>query len=591
MTKSNDQDRAEFEKFAKPQEFSIGQNPECFLCGSPNMTFTNPNDLAELIGFGLAPCGALESTGRQGILPPENCGLLSAALSETCKCVILPPGTPVATKTLNKPDQIFRALESGPSFEPQDSGPYSPIWQATALDVIQMPIMYNQMSEPIKAKAIQNMLDTSMPVISEIFIRDGAYYKQYAGIPNVPSSTLYYPVFDPTDQYIVGSVGIDLSWEGFATGVFPPNSQFVDIVVENSCGQNYTFHVDQVSNAFSFAGEGDLTDKSFHTDMIRSTSFEEYESLVNFAGPVPQDQEALDYCRYRFIVYPTEALEDLHVTSDPYIYAGIVAAVFVFTSLVFVLYDVIVTRRQAKVMASAKRTNDIVSSLFPKNVRDHLFEEAHEKQAAEAAAKKKNTLLPSKKRMETFLDGGESSSLQKKQTSVFGSEPIADLFPHTTVMFLDIANFTAWSSEREPGQVFKLLENIYSSFDQLAKAMGVFKVETIGDSYGEFFFSVSSPNQHLYTYRLLTNSFSPHSAAVAVCGLPKAREHHAVVMAKFARHCLKRMNKLTKELEVCLGPSTGELKVSCVELLLSCIAYSGVGLDCCFRFSDVLRYK
>ena len=33
-----------------------------------------------------------------------------------------------------------------------------------------------------------------------------------------------------------------------------------------------------------------------------------------------------------------------------------------------------------------------------------------------------------------------------------------------------------------------------------------------------------------------------------------------VVMAMFARHCLKRMNKLTKELEVVLGPSTGDLQ-------------------------------
>lgn len=37
-------------------------------------------------------------------------------------------------------------------------------------------------------------------------------------------------------------------------------------------------------------------------------------------------------------------------------------------------------------------------------------------------------------------------------------EPIADLFPEATVMFADIAGFTAWSSVREPTQVFKLLK-------------------------------------------------------------------------------------------------------------------------------------
>ena len=35
----------------------------------------------------------------------------------------------------------------------------------------------------------------------------------------------------------------------------------------------------------------------------------------------------------------------------------------------------------------------------------------------------------------------------------FSSQPIADLFPNTTVLFADIADFTAWSSQREPPQV------------------------------------------------------------------------------------------------------------------------------------------
>ena len=51
--------------------------------------------------------------------------------------------------------------------------------------------------------------------------------------------------------------------------------------------------------------------------------------------------------------------------------------------------------------------------------------------------------------------------------------------------FVDIAGFTAWSSVREPAQVFTLLEQIYGSFDALSKRRGVFKVETIGDCYGK----------------------------------------------------------------------------------------------------------
>ena len=40
----------------------------------------------------------------------------------------------------------------------------------------------------------------------------------------------------------------------------------------------------------------------------------------------------------------------------------------------------------------------------------------------------------------------------------------------------DLVGFTAWSSAREPHQVFVLLETLYNSFDKVAKKLGVFKV-------------------------------------------------------------------------------------------------------------------
>ena len=60
---------------------------------------------------------------------------------------------------------------------------------------------------------------------------------------------------------------------------------------------------------------------------------------------------------------------------------------------------------------------------------------------------------------------------------------MADLFPNTTIIFADIVGFTAWSSAREPQQVFTLLETIYAAFDRVAYRHNVFKVETVGDCY------------------------------------------------------------------------------------------------------------
>uniref|UniRef100_A0A7S3DMW7 Guanylate cyclase domain-containing protein n=1 Tax=Entomoneis paludosa TaxID=265537 RepID=A0A7S3DMW7_9STRA len=279
---------------------------------------------------------------------------------------------------------------------------------------------------------------------------------------------LYYPVFAPDTGAIVGSVTMELLWSTFLSAVYPPQSDKVDLIVENSCGQNFTFNIDLVSESMSFIGEGDLHDRSY-SNLVHSSTFEKYEQIVDFAATVSRNQSTLEYCRYKFHVFATEEFEDAFTSNDPLIYAIITGVIFIFTSLVFVSYDFIVDRRQKKVMGAATRTNDIVAELFPKEVRERLYERAQEQKSSE---KKGFLAQPTKTQMQNFL----SDDLPQ---DVFGSEPIADFFPQATIMFLDIAGFTAWSSEREPVQVFRLLETIYGAFDGVAKGLGVFKVETI----------------------------------------------------------------------------------------------------------------
>ena len=63
----------------------------------------------------------------------------------------------------------------------------------------------------------------------------------------------------------------------------------------------------------------------------------------------------------------------------------------------------------------------------------------------------------------------DTASTEKSDGSQPNEKPIADLFPNCTVLFADIAGFTAWSSEREPEQVFTLLQEVFGAFDKLAK--------------------------------------------------------------------------------------------------------------------------
>jgi guanylate cyclase len=64
-----------------------------------------------------------------------------------------------------------------------------------------------------------------------------------------------------------------------------------------------------------------------------------------------------------------------------------------------------------------------------------------------------------------------------------GEDRIAETYPHTTVLFADIAGFTPWAGRTAPDRVVGLLDGLFSRFDALAADCNVEKIKTIGDAY------------------------------------------------------------------------------------------------------------
>jgi Adenylate and Guanylate cyclase catalytic domain len=229
-----------------------------------------------------------------------------------------------------------------------------------------------------------------------------------------------------------------------------------------------------------------------------------------------------------FTLYPSTEMEESFLTNTPIVYASIVVAIFSFVAMIFMVYSFVVQRRQNKVMENLRINSKVITSLFPANVVDRLIKDAEEEE--ESAGQKGLSIgtlrhalsrTTPKAKLQSFLDGhGDYSRV------IYKSKPIADLYPSATVMYADIAGFTAWSSVREPCQVFTLLETLFRQYDDIAKRRRIFKVETIGDCY------------------------------VAICGVPHPRSDHAVAMARFARDCVHTMYDLSKKLELVLGPDT-----------------------------------
>ena len=52
---------------------------------------------------------------------------------------------------------------------------------------------------------------------------------------------------------------------------------------------------------------------------------------------------------------------------------------------------------------------------------------------------------------------------------------IADFYPEATILFSDIVSFTSWSSTVPPEKVFEMLEVMFGTFDELARANDCYK--------------------------------------------------------------------------------------------------------------------
>jgi Adenylate and Guanylate cyclase catalytic domain len=218
-------------------------------------------------------------------------------------------------------------------------------------------------------------------------------------------------------------------------------------------------------------GRGDQHDPTYNKFLV-SQNLNQILTSTRYSG-VPIDEET---CAYTLNLYPSNEYKSQYVTDNAKIYPLSIFGIFVFVTIVFILYDVNVERRQKIVLTTARKSSTIVSSLYPQDVCDKMLHETVE-------FKKRPTV-----RKLSFRASLQSTEVNDFQASIATSsypnrKSIEDLHPETTIYFADIAGFTAWSSSRNPGQVFTLLEVLYAALDTIAMQRKVFKVGTIGDCY------------------------------------------------------------------------------------------------------------
>jgi len=392
---------------------------------------------------------------------------------------------------------------------------FLPIWQACPAPADPRVVNFNLLSVPQISAAVTVMLDTKGPVLTDVVDLSQELGVQELDLEadaladgdNGPKSVFLFPIIGQ-DNIVVGATVAFMPWAQLLSNSLHDGSDVILMVLRNSCGQVHSFSIG--GSVTTYIGPG---------DSYIDPDYAEFERVVLFGSSQINERT----CTVELHLFPTMEMEAMYETVRPEVYTGVVAGVFLFAAIVFIAYDCLLDLRLKKLSKAATKSATLVASLFPDGVRSRLLDES--------AHSSKDVTKSTRGQLRQYLNADDSTRLSMSGANLIGihSKPIADLFPNTTVLFADIAGFTAWSSVREPSQVFTLLESVYSAFDKSAQYRGVFKVETVGDCY------------------------------MAVTGLPEPRDDHAVAMSRFARDCMIKMNDLTKKLELTLGPDTGDL--------------------------------
>ena len=64
-----------------------------------------------------------------------------------------------------------------------------------------------------------------------------------------------------------------------------------------------------------------------------------------------------------------------------------------------------------------------------------------------------------------------------------GENPIVDTLQEITVLFADMTGFTTRSIDEHPAETVKVLNEVFSAFDELADRHGMLRIRTSGDNY------------------------------------------------------------------------------------------------------------
>jgi hypothetical protein len=313
------------------------------------------------------------------------------------------------------PSGEVEMVEDGP-------GPYYPIWQHSPIQT--ELVNFNMLSHPQVQEEVRLAIESQQIVLGRVSDHswgsnssshdddqgsdDGGllldrHDHRMDRVLHRPGSTLFLPVFvefdtlsrddlQPQRRDMIGLLLAHIDWSIYLNfGNLPVTAAGMQCVLASSCGEAYTFEVqrqqegdDEGTTRMVFVGEGDQHDTFFddleemidvetvllmdHTHAYNNHKLttdgdgnnrksNNSNNRLSYSGVTLNE----DYCSFSVHIFPTMSMQKQYFTKKPIIYTSLVVVVFLFASLAFFAYDMLVERRQAVVISTAKKSHKIVA--------------------------------------------------------------------------------------------------------------------------------------------------------------------------------------------------------------------------------------
>jgi len=323
-------------------------------------------------------------------------------------------GSPAALKPISTTS--YSLDDDGKSVVSTGEGPFVPVWMVSPPPVDGTIVNFDYLTNSVYKGLFGALTATEDTVISKMvdksFLHVDPQDAENATDIEIPHGVILHPVYDTFDFHtrkLVGWLNAVFMWDNLFTGIVDRNAKGIYLTLENTCNQTITYLLSGADALYM--GEGDLSDPTYHEER-QSTAVLQFTEIDSGTG---------SDCLYTLLISPSDEFLQSYQTSDPVVFTIVIGCVFLAVIITFFVYDMYVQRRNDKITETAIRSNQVVTSLFPTELRERLFQSGqHQRNQAD--------------KLKTFLDHESMDEENVNADIMHEGRPVADLFPATTIM-------------------------------------------------------------------------------------------------------------------------------------------------------------